>query len=336
MVPTLFFYELVLIALVWLFLMLYWLWSNDSSILCSTRPTPPPPQRKRFRQPNAFAGFSQKPPCAACEQDTTHRQPPPPTLPDPMPLTHRRPRTVDTSKHFCPQPGCTYHGWLGRGNLRANGHPNGGPWRQFHCTACEGYFLETHGTLFHGKCESVVCIVHVIACLAEGLGIRGPARVFEIDPNTVLGWLVEATEHLHAFSAYFLHELHLTQVQLDELYAVLSAVRAGDMSEAEAIERLSRSPHWVWTVIDPETKWLLSVQVGARTLAMAQAVLHHIAQVLAPGCVPLFLSGWLPALSHCHCGPFWALGAVASAPGQRPGAQAALDAAARTPLCTGH
>ena len=35
---------------------------------------------------------------------------------------------------------------------------------------------------------------------------------------------------------------------------------------------------------------LLSVQVGARTLAMAQAVLHHIAQVLAPGCMPLFLS----------------------------------------------
>jgi len=37
----------------------------------------------------------------------------------------------------------------------------------------------------------------------------------------------------------------------------------------------------VWTAIDPETKLLLSVQVGARTLAMAQAVLHHLAQVLA-------------------------------------------------------
>jgi hypothetical protein len=35
---------------------------------------------------------------------------------------------------------------------------------------------------------------------------------------------------------------------------------------------------------------LLSVQVGERTLAMAQAVLHQIAQLLALGCVPLFLS----------------------------------------------
>jgi hypothetical protein len=37
----------------------------------------------------------------------------------------------------------------------------------------------------------------------------------------------------------------LNQVQLDELYAVLRAVRDGDVSETEAIERLSRFPHWV-------------------------------------------------------------------------------------------
>jgi len=115
----------------------------------------------------------------------------------------------------------------------------------------------------------VELIVHVLACLAEGLGIRATARVFEVDPNTVLHWLVEAAEQLRAFSAYFLHELEITQVQLDELYAVLSAVRDGDLSEAKAIERLSRSPHWVWTAIDPESKLLLSVQVGERTLAMA-------------------------------------------------------------------
>src|SRR5207244_5968213 len=169
-------------------------------------------------------------------------------------------------------------------------HPGGQPWRQLQCVSCQGYFSETHGTIFHGKRASVELIVRVIACLADGLGIRGTARVFEIDPNTVLGWLVEAAEQLHAFSAYFLHALHLNQVQLDELYAVLRAVRDGDVSETEAIERLSRSPHWVWTAIDPESTLLLSVQVGERTLAMAQAVLHPIAQLLARGCVTLVLS----------------------------------------------
>jgi IS1 family transposase len=69
------------------------------------------------------------------------------------------------------------------------------------------------------------------------------------------------------------------------------------------VEQLSQSPRWVWTAIDPESKLLLSTQVGPRTLAMAQAVLHQIAQLLAPGCVPLFLSdgnpNYLPAIvSH--------------------------------------
>jgi IS1 family transposase len=202
--------------------------------------------------------------------------------------------------HFCPDPDCFYYGRLGRGNLRANGHPGGQPWRQLQCVSCHGYFYETHGTIFHGKRSSPELIVRVLACLAEGLGIRGTARVFEIDPNTVLSWLVEAAEQLKAFAAYFLHDLHLNQLQLDELYTVLSAVRDGDISAAEAIERLSRSPHWVWTAIDPETKLLLTINVGERTLAMAQCVIHQVAQMLAPGWVPLFLTDgfkeYLPAL----------------------------------------
>jgi hypothetical protein len=136
-------------------------------------------------------------------------------------FTRGRPRTVDTHAHFCPAPGCAYRGWLGRGNIRANGHPGGQAWHQLQCVSCHGYFSETHGTLFHGKRASQELLVRVIACLAEGLGLRGTARVFEIDPNTVLQWLVEATEQLNAFSTYFLNELQITQVQLDELYAVL-------------------------------------------------------------------------------------------------------------------
>jgi IS1 family transposase len=179
---------------------------------------------------------------------------------------------------------------VGWGNLRANGHPNGGRWRQLLCLVCNGYFLETLGTIFYGKCVSDDLIVRVIVCLAEGLGIRGTARVFEVDPNTVLQWLVEAADQLRAFSTYFLHDLHLHQVQLDELYAVLSAVKDGTVSEAEAIERLERSPQWVWVAMDPESKLLLGLDVGDRTLAMAQRFVHQVAQVLAPDCAPLFLT----------------------------------------------
>jgi IS1 family transposase len=204
--------------------------------------------------------------------------------------TRGRRREIDTSRHFCPNADCAYRGWVGWGNLRANGHPNGGPWRQLLCVACHRYFLETLGTLFHGKRASVELIVRVIACLAEGLGIRGTARVFEVDPNTVLQWLVEAAEQLRAFSRHVLHDVRVRQVQLDELFALLSAVKDGEVSEAEAIERLERMSQWVWVAMDPESKLLLAIDVGHRTLAMAQRVVHQVAQVLAPGCAPLFLT----------------------------------------------
>jgi transposase-like protein len=96
-------------------------------------------------------------------------------------------------------------------NLQANGHPCGGSWRQFQCTACKGYFPVHHGTLFYGKRVPVEWLVHVLACLAEGLGMRATARVFEVAPNMVLGWLVEAAEQLKAFTSYFLRDVHVRQ-----------------------------------------------------------------------------------------------------------------------------
>jgi transposase InsO family protein len=89
---------------------------------------------------------------------------------------------VDTSTHFCPNPDCAYQGWVGWGNLRAIGHPTSRPWRQLLCIVCRGDFLETLGTIFHGKRVAPELSVRVSACLAEGLGMRGTARVFEVDP----------------------------------------------------------------------------------------------------------------------------------------------------------
>ncbi len=290
MVSDLFFYQLVLVALVWLCVMLHWAWPSDPTAVCPTIPEPPCPRPKRHREPQPFPGLTRQPPCAACEQAHEHGPQPPGCPPPRIIPTRGRPRQVDTSRHFCPHPDCAYQGWVGLGNLCANGHPSGGPWRQLHCTSCGGYFQETYGTPLHGKRVEPQKLVWAVGALAEGLGIRAVARVFEVDPNTVLAWLVEVADHAAAFSRYFLHDVRVTQVQLDELFALLSAVKAGEVSDPEAIQRLSRSPHWVWGALDPVTKLLLTIDVGDRTLAMAQSVVHQVVQVLAPGCVPLFLT----------------------------------------------
>src|SRR3989441_525579 len=290
MIPHLFFYQLVLLGLLWLFFMLPAAWPSQGTATQRRPVEPILPPRKRSSDPKPFPGLTRTPPCAACEQAHAHRPQPPGCPPPRIVPTRGRPRQVETSQHFCPYPACAYQGWLGLGNIRANGHPNGGPWRQLHCTSCGGYFQETHGTPLHGKRVVPERLVWAVGALAEGLGIRAVARGFEVDPNTVLEWLVEVADHAAAFSQYFLHDVRVTQVQLDELFALLSAVKTGEVSAAEAVERLSRSPHWVWAAIDPVTKLLLTVDVGDRTLAMAQRVVHQVVQVLAPDCAPLFLT----------------------------------------------
>src|SRR5262245_13286554 len=290
MVSHLFYYQLAVLALAWLCVLLH---VTGSTPGLPASPISIQPKRPRSTAPKPFAGLTHRPPCALCARETVHPNPSAPVPPAPMPPTHRRPRTVDTSRHFCPHTDCDYRGWRGLNNLRANGHPSGGPWRQLHCTACDGYFPEHHGTIFHGKQAAVELIVRVLACLAEGLGIRATARVCEVAPHTVLQWLVEAAEQLRAFAAYFLCNIHLEQLQLDEVYAVLRDLKAGEISDDEALKRLERAPAWVWTAMDPKSKLLVVVEVGSRTLAMAQRVVHQVTQVLARDCVPLFLTDGL-------------------------------------------
>jgi hypothetical protein len=143
MVSHLFFYQLTLIVLVWLCVMLQWVWPSDSAAGCSTPLAPPPPRPKRKRELQPFAGLTRKPYCDACEHPGDLRSQPPSSPPPRIVMTRGRRRHVDTSHHFCPNPDCAYRGWVGWGNLRANGHPSGGPWRQLLCIVCRGSFLET-------------------------------------------------------------------------------------------------------------------------------------------------------------------------------------------------
>jgi hypothetical protein len=308
MVSDLFFYELVLYGLLWLCVMLHWVWPYNRATPGLTTSTPATPPRKRSGDPKPLPGLTHKPRCAACAQAAREPATPPPSAPPPPISSSRgRPRQVDTAQHCCPNPDCAYQGRVELGNISANGHPGGGPWRQLHCTAGQGYFQETSGTRFHGQRVAPDLLGWAVGALAEGLGIRAVARVFEVDPNTVLQGLGEVAEHLKAFSPHFLPNVHVTQGQLDELYALLSAVKDGAVSEAEALKHLSRSPHWVWVAIDPVSKLLLTLDGGERTLAMAQCVVHQVVQVLASGCVPLFLTDGFKEYTTAlltHCG-YW-------------------------------
>src|SRR5215471_14748332 len=116
MVSHLFYYQLALLALLWLFVMLPLSWPRRSEPPPPVPATPLKPKRKRSTEPQAFEGLTHKPPCALCEREAGETPPAPLQRPDPLPPTNRRPRTVDTSMHFCPHTDCDYRGWLGMNN----------------------------------------------------------------------------------------------------------------------------------------------------------------------------------------------------------------------------
>jgi hypothetical protein len=139
MVSNFVFYQLGLIAVVWLFLMLYGLWPSEPTAARPQTSKPLMPPRTRSKEPKPFRGLTHKPHCEACEQGVESRRELPCAPPPPLVSTRGRQRYVDTSHHCCPDPACRYGGWLGLGNIRSNGHPSGGPWRQLSCSRCQGY-----------------------------------------------------------------------------------------------------------------------------------------------------------------------------------------------------
>src|SRR6266852_4400796 len=123
MVSHLFFYQLVLLGLLWLCCMLHAAWPSSDAAGVLRPPELIPPSRKRTRVPKPFPGLTHKPHCEACAQAAVPRPQAPCAPPPRIVSTRGRPRQVDTSSHCCPQPPCAYRGWVGLGNSSANGLP---------------------------------------------------------------------------------------------------------------------------------------------------------------------------------------------------------------------
>ena len=221
---------------------------------------------------------TQKPECPACQKESGIT--PIPEKPPVIEHHKGRPKLVDTSNHYCPNQECSYYGWLGLGNIISNGHPNGSRWRQLQCTVCGKYFMETTGTIFYRSHTPTEIIWMALSAMAEGLDIRATARVFEVKPDSVQNWLQQASKHMETVSRYLLHDLHLTQVQVDELWALIGKRQ----------EKHKRNSSWVWVALDPVSKLFLAFVVGDRSLQTAQSLIHAVVGVLALGCVPLFMS----------------------------------------------
>ena len=105
-------------------------------------------------------------------------------------LTMGRKKEIDTSMYFCPRKDCSNYGKVGPNNQIIGGGTYGKDHRQLlKCKLCGHRFSARRGTaLFDLKADEET-FYGVIACLAEGNGIRATARIKKVDKDTVSAWL---------------------------------------------------------------------------------------------------------------------------------------------------
>jgi transposase-like protein len=121
----------------------------------------------------------------------------------------------------CPNPKCKHHGKKGLGNVVSNGTyrtRSTGKARLFLCRTCGKAFSSRTGTAFFDLRSPKKKVLKGLQMLAEGLGLRGTARVLEIKLDTIRRWLAVAAAHCEQVSDQLLRDLKLSQVQVDELW----------------------------------------------------------------------------------------------------------------------
>ena len=220
--------------------------------------------------------------------------------PDQLPPGKKRGREakIPTNHVFCPNESC-------RGYQVSGPHPDHrivgagtyttkwGQCRQlYRCQLCKKPFSETKGTVFFGLKTAEETIYRAMACLCEGMGIRATARVFVVKPDTILHWLRQAGQHCEMVSAYLMRNLHVEQVQLDELWTFVFK-KEKTLSAWEKLHT-EYGDTWVWTALDPTHKLVLSLVVGEHEEEQALNLLEKLKAVIVNGCLPLLVSDQLP------------------------------------------
>jgi IS1 family transposase/transposase-like protein len=191
-----------------------------------------------------------------------------------------RPKRIETEGHGCPNPACRYYN-LTDANIHAlvgYGHHGADHIQDLYCQACHHKVTARRHTPLYRLKTSAHQVARVLTALAEGLSIAGAAHTFAHSEPTIATWLNRAGSHAERLHERFFRNLHLRQVQLDELRTTL---------------RTQGTELWVWLAFDVQTKTIAAATFGPRTQALAQTLIHALVRTLAPGRVPLFTSDGL-------------------------------------------
>ena len=120
---------------------------------------------------------------------------------------------------FCPNEQCKDYGLRSQGNIAVRAKYGKDKSRDLlYCRTCGKRFAATQGSALFGFHIPAEMIQQIIHHAAEGVGVRATARLLGMDKDTVNRVILRAGEHCAHVLSGLLTSLHLTEVQLDELW----------------------------------------------------------------------------------------------------------------------
>jgi len=127
----------------------------------------------------------------------------------------RKMRKLDVG---CPNKSCQMYGKIGKKNIiRFGQQPNGT--QRYRCVDCGRTFARTVNTPFFRKHLSKKEIFQICKLLAEKTGFRAIARATSHHLDTVRDIATVVAKHSKKFNEYFIVELKLTPVEVDEMWS---------------------------------------------------------------------------------------------------------------------
>jgi hypothetical protein len=118
------------------------------------------------------------------------------------------------------------------------------------CQACGATFSTRRDTPLYRLKTASQRVAEVLTALAEGLSLAAAVHLFGHRHTTITTWLTRAGAHSATLHDHVFRRLHLPHIQFDELRTRL---------------RNRAYTWWLWLALDPLTKIMAVLQLGART-----------------------------------------------------------------------
>ena len=121
---------------------------------------------------------------------------------------------MNLERQWCDNPTCADYALVGAGNVRVFSYSE----RRYYCVTCERTFSFDKGTAFETLRSPADVVSEALRLLTERNSLRAVERVKHRTPTRLLYWLDVASAHARAVSDELIRDLHLSQVQIDELW----------------------------------------------------------------------------------------------------------------------